>query len=933
MEYNERERSGERPPHREAAPRRRRRKRHIFRKVLFCLFTLCLVGVLTAGMVAWLFMQYVNTTLRPSLALDTIDYTMDESSIIYYQDKATGEWVELQTLHGLENRILKKFSDFPDELWQAAVAIEDHRFFQHNGVDWMRTAKAAVNVFTHASNTFGGSTITQQVLKNLTGEKEGTIKRKIKEIFRALEFEKTTSKNMILELYLNEVFFGMNCYGVQTAAQYYFGKDVEDLSLAECASIIAITNNPSIYGPLYKTVFTRKDGSTVTCREKNKERQEIILDAMADPEKGGYITKEEAEAAKREELHFIERTTTADKALAEVVNDGKTSSGAQSWFIDQVRADVAEDLAELTGTTKKLADYRLLHGGYKIYTTIDPDIQHIVEDVYENNYLDVTSGTGQELKSAITIVDVTNGNVVAMVGDMRAKKGDNLFNYATDPSQQCGSSIKPLSCYAPALDANAVTPATTFDNYPVRLLNGSPWPKNSPNKYTGWTTLAYGVAQSVNTVAVQTVERLGIPNSYQFMTENLGFTTLVSPEENASRNDMNTSALGLGGLTQGVTTEEMAAAYASFANNGVYNSPRLYVRVTDNAGNVILDNETETHVAMKETTAYFMNKLLQGVVSSGTGTMARLNNMTVAGKTGTTSTNYDRYFVGYTPYYSAAVWTGYRNNERIVYKPAAGDSSNPALTMWKRVMSRVHEGLENKSFPKPSSGVSSIQICADSGLRPGEGCSLDARGSRVISVEVATGTGPTEECTMHKTVNYCTEGKCIATPYCPAESVKPTAFLDYVREDYGPNIVAEDNAYLLKNVEAVGVQDTGTPEPEGETGSIIATPGLVLRVCPVHSNAPVPVDPVTEPVDPGIVYDPETGLPILPVDPNPVEPSGGEPSGNEPSGNEPTDPGGTNPPPATEPSDDWWSQLWGGGTTTPVVPDEPGGGTGGTPAA
>lgn len=882
MEHGKREQAAARTPRRQE-PRKRRSTRRKRGRVAFVIGTILLIGVLASAMLVGIFMMYVRTTLAPSLDVDAEDYTMNQSSIIYYQNKESGEWVELQTLHGDENRILKKFSDFPDTLWQAAVAIEDQRFFEHHGVDWKRTAGATVNMFLHTSNTYGGSTITQQLLKNLTGDNEGTVKRKVTEIFRALKFEETVSKQQILELYLNKIYLGGGCSGVQTAAQYYFGKDVEDLDLAECACIIAITNNPSLYGPFSTVKTTGENGEVRTGRERNKERQELILDKMADEKTGlCYITQEEADAAKAETLQFVERTTTADKALAEIVNDGKTSTGAQSWFIDQVRRDVVNDMSEQLGITTRQAEAKILNGGYRIYTTIDPEIQAIAEDVYENDYLDVTSGSGQKLKSAITIVDVTNGNVVAMVGDMRQKNGDMLFNYATDPTQQCGSSIKPLSVYAPALDANVITMASTFDNYPVRLLNGSHWPKNSPPGYTGWTTLSTGVAKSINTVAVQVVEKLGITNSYQFMTENLGFTSLVSSADDPAHNDMNTSSLGLGGLTNGVTTEEMAAAYASFANQGVYNSPRLYVQVTDNQGNVILDNQTETHVAMKETTAYFMNKLLQGVVNGGTGSSANFGNMAIAGKTGTTSTNYDRYFVGYTPYYSAAVWTGYRNNESIVY------NGNPALVMWKKVMSRIHEGLAYKSFDTPTSGISRLTVCKDSGMLAGEACALDLRESRVQTVEVATGTGPTETCTMHVLRDYCTEGKCLAGPNCPEESVEQRAFLDWTREPYD-GITADDNAYLVSTAEAAAA----------ETG------------CPVHTE-PLPAE--EDPEDPGVT-DPEQGG----TDPEGPPSNGGEPGG---------DPGGTpEEPDVTDPSggfgdENWFSSFWSSGTGEPAEPAE-----------
>lgn len=860
MEHGKHEQRVERTPRRK---RHQSTRRPGGRGIAFVLGTILLIGVVTGIMMAGLFMMYVKTTLAPNLDVEAQDFIMNQSSIIYYQDKASGEWKELQTLHTQEDRVLVTFDQIPDAMWQAAISIEDERFMTHHGVDWKRTIGAAGNMFLHAKNTYGGSTITQQLLKNLTGDDEGTIKRKVTEIFRALEFEKKYSKEEILELYLNRIYLGNGKYGVQTAAQYYFGKNVEDLTVAECACIIGITNNPSMYAPMRtdsQNHHILRDAQHV---ENNKNRQELILDKM---EQLGYLTEEECQQAKQEKLQFAE-TTVEDSSQ----DDEEGSAGVQSYFVDQVRRDVVNDLAEQLGVSTKLAEQKILYGGYKIYTTLDPDIQAICEDVYENDYLHVTSAMGQPLRSAITIVDVTNGNVVAMVGDMGKKKGDMVWNYATD-LRQCGSSIKPLSVYAPALDANVITMASTFDNYPVRLLNGKPWPKNSPSGYTGWTTLSTGVARSINTVAVQVVEKLGLNSSFQFMTENLGFTTLVSREENPANNDQQSGALGLGGLYKGVTTEEMAAGYAAFANDGIYNSPRLYTRVTDANDNVILENETETRVAMKETTAYFMNTLLQGVVNGGTGSSARFSGMAIGGKTGTTSDNYDRYFVGYTPYYSAAVWCGYKSNEKVVY------SGNPSITMWKKVMSRIHANLESKSFSKPSSGLTTVSVCMDSGLLATDACAMDLRGSRIHQVEIAAGTAPTESCTMHVVRDYCTEGGGLAGEFCPESSVVQKSFLDYTRTDYGEGIVADDNGYLLGTLEA-------RLEAEG---------------CPAHTTA------AEEPAE----------------DPTPEEPGsgdgdhsggstggesggntgGGDPQPTEPSGGSPEEPGG----------DTWWENLWGG---------------------
>lgn len=780
------------------APRQRQSTGGTGHRVWFVIGTIFLIFALTFTMLFGIFMIYVKTTLSPSLQVDASEYTMDLSSILYYKDKGSGEWKELRSLHGTENRIWVDYDKMPDALWQAAVAIEDKRFFKHHGVDWSRTTTAAANMFLGMRGTYGGSTITQQLVKNLTGDKEGTVKRKVTEIFRALEFEKKYTKREILEMYLNTIYLGKDCYGVQTAAQYYFGKDVSDLDAAECAALIGITNNPAMYNPLISN----------KTRANNKKRQKQILKQM---KKDGYIDADTYQNAVSETLKFTDGSTTAKElvAAAEGKSGGSDTGKYNSYFVDQVIRDVVSDLQKKFGISQKAAHDKIYYGGYKIYTTIDPTVQEMTESVYKNrSNLNVTSAKGQQLQSGITIVDVTNGNVVAMVGGVGKKTGDMVWNYATDV-QQCGSSIKPVTVYAPALDAGAITMASTFDNYPVRLLNGSPWPKNSPSGYTGLVTLSTGVSKSINTVAVRVIEKLGISNSYKFATKNLGLTTLCA-------DDMSSPSLGLGGLTKGTTTEEMAAAYASFANDGVYNSPRLYTKVEDSNDKTVLENKQDSHVAMKETTAYFMNKLLEGVVNSGTGTSAKFSGMTLAGKTGTTSDNYDRYFVGYSPYYCAAVWTGYKNNEKIYY------SGNPSITMWKKVMQKIHANLKDKSFDTPPSGsLTKVRVCMDSGLLATKACELDIRGNRVHTVEVATGTAPTKSCNLHVLRDFCTVSHRLAGPNCPSGSVVQRAFLNYTRHNFGVSV--GDSAYLLSTYEALGIcpvhnGTSKTEDGENETG-------------------------------------------------------------------------------------------------------------------
>ena len=867
--------------------KRENRKQRRGRGVFFWLFTLMLIGICTAAMIGFIFMKYVNTTLAPTLQIDADDYTMAESSIIYYHDDEVTEndgWVEYQTIHGTENRVWVDFEQMPDALWQAAVAIEDERFFTHQGVDWKRTVGATVNMFIGMKNTFGGSTITQQMLKNMTEDNDGTVNRKVREIFRALEFEKNYTKEEILELYLNMIYLGKGCYGVQTAAQFYFGKDVSELTVAECASLIAITNNPSLYGPMFDITYTRDDGTTVTPRELNKQRQLNILYKMSTVGKDGtvedgfepFITQEEYEAAKVEVLPFTDGSTDA----GEIVKKATGGIKINSWFVDQVIWDVSADLAKAMNISEKEARILINSSGYRIYTTMDLEIQELAESVYEDrSNLDVTSRSGQKLQSGITIMDPYTGDIVATVGKIGEKQENLGFSCAT-ARRQPGSSIKPLTVYAPAVEAGAVNQGTTFDDYPVQLLEDSPWPKNSPNKYRGWTNVRTGVQHSINTIAVQTLQTVGTAEAFAFATEKLNLGLVAD--------DMDISPLGMGGLTYGLSTVEMAAAYATFVNSGIYTEPRTYLRVEDAEGNVILENESQTHVAMKESTAYLMNDMLKNAVNAGTGTAAKFGGMTIAGKTGTTSKNNDRYFVGYTPYYVAAVWTGYEQPENISY------SGNPAITMWKKVMQPLHDDLANKDFAKPNEGLTTVTVCADSGMLCTEACEADRRGSRAVSVVVATGTEPTETCTLHGFTSFCSEGNCLATDNCPAGGVSQIGILNYVRVDYGAEIFAEDDVYTVGGLEkAMGLVPTiaadGTeiyPEVIGCPVHQIGGPGFVDPSLPNNPSDPNYIPELPEGGNSGETHPVEPDLPIAP------------PVSEEPPA----------PPVGTE--EDWWGDLW-----------------------
>ena len=618
--------------------------------------------------------------------------------------------------------------------------------------------------------------------------------------------------------YLNLVYFGNGSYGIQAASEGYFGKDVGELSIAEAASIIGITQYPYQYDPARGDWY----------REKNKERQLNVLYKMHEQ---GYITDEEYEEAKAEELVFVWDQNYVETEEAEEVASAPVE--VYPYLVEQVFNDVVADLVEQKGYSVKTAKDLLYTGGYHIYATIDPHLQEIVEEVYTNpENLPYVSAKGEQLQSGITVIDNATGDIVALGGRFGEREGAFLLNLATN-SRPCGSAIKPLAVYAPALETGLLTPASVIDDYPVRLQENDEeelkgWPKNSYTGFKGLTTLKEAIRVSTNTTAVRVLEALGGSASYEFMVEKLGFTTLRS-------SDVNSSALALGGLTYGVSTREMAAAYATFANNGVYTRPRTYVEVRDSHGNVVLENKQESWVAMKESTVYAMNDLLKNVVRSGTGTEAAFSGMTIAGKTGTTSNNFDRYFVGYTPYYTAAVWIGYESPTRISAK------GNPAAQLWKKVMEPIHDTVPNADFSTTNAGMEQVTVCTRTGLLQGDLC------SEVQTVWVAEGTAPVLQCDAHVFLNICGESSALATQYCPAEGVTSVNAIDMASANFTEGVgylrtqlvepltekqLAEYQAQL--ELDPTLVIPEGTPILANDSGAVLQD--LTLKdVCEVHT--------------------------------------------------------------------------------------------------
>lgn len=609
----------------------------------------------------------------PVFNLTEEKYSQNQTSFIYGYD-SDGNQVELTRLHGEENRIWVNLDDMSPHLKDAFIAIEDQRFEKHHGVDWIRT----IGVIVKPSNSGqGGSTITQQLIKNLTDEKDVTIVRKFNEILSALNLERNYSKDEIIEAYLNTIYLSEGCYGVKTAAETYFGKDVSDLNIAECASIAAITQFPGKYDPLRKP-------------ENNRQRQLRILEEMLSQ---GFITQEEYDEAVAYEMVF----TNSENYQGSQVSDSESGSNENkidSYYVDYVVKTVLEDLQKM-GYTERKAKSLLYGGGLKIYTAVDFDVQNALEDVYEN-YKRMPDETVQ---GAMVVMNY-EGRVLGLVGGTGEYSGSLELNRAFQSYRQPGSSIKPLSVYGPAFekslndDSVDIYWSTLIDDRPLKEVDGKMWPTNEGGGYSGAkTTIQKGIANSLNTISARTLDMIGVDYAYDYIINRFHISSL-------SAADCDYAPLATGSLTEGVSVLEMTAAYAAFGNGGAYYQPYCYYKIEDSQGNVLIETDAAStkEQALTESTGWLMNKILQTVMTSGTGRSYKISGVECFGKTGTTTDSKDRWFVGATPEYVAAVWYGYDMPKEIVYRL----SSNPAGTIWETVMNEIYDvkGKNVTKFPE-----------------------------------------------------------------------------------------------------------------------------------------------------------------------------------------------------------------------------------------
>lgn len=669
------------------------------KSILALIMIVGVVGVVCVSVIA--IYGYSVVYGDPVFDLTEQALSQNQTSFLYGQDG--DDIVEITRLHGEENRIWVDLDEMSEYMPEAFIAAEDKRFNKHHGVDWIRT----VGVLVKPNNSGqGGSTITQQLIKNLTDDNKVTYVRKFNEILRALNLERNYSKDEIMEAYLNTIYLSNGCYGVKTAAEIYFGKEVSDLNAAECASIASITKAPTDNDPLINP-------------EINRQRQTWILGEMNSKE-NQFLSDEEYQEAMDYKMIFTnspdyQGSQLKDDGIAKIDNDDVTN-----YYVDFVITSVEEDLQKM-GYTAKKAHNLVYGGGLKIYSAIDFEVQESLEDVYEN-YKRMPDETVQ---GAMCIMNY-EGRVLGIIGGTGKNKGSMLLNRATQSTRPPGSSIKPLSVYGPALekslkdDSVNIYWSTTIQDKPFMVVEGEPWPHNQGGGYSSnYVTLQHGLAQSLNTVAARTVDMISVDYSYDYLTENFHLSTLDSIR------DVDYGPMAIGSLTNGATVLDLTAAYASFGNGGYYYEPYCYYKVTDSQDNVIIEKKPEEtkQEALSENTSWVMNKLLQTVMTQGTGTSYKLSGIECFGKTGTTNDDKDRWFVGGTPNFVAAVWYGYDQPKEVRYSL----SSNPSGTIWKTVFTEVYEKLNNRGddlaskFPQ-CDGIVQRAYCSSCGkLTSGSG--------------------------------------------------------------------------------------------------------------------------------------------------------------------------------------------------------------------
>ncbi len=723
-----------------------RRKGRIFWRILLILAAVVLLA--TGGLAIYIFATFETEIDASLFGMEITDattrfYYCDTGVDHRYDEAAVVELAE--TLKGSRRILYAEMDVIPDTLAKAFIAIEDKRFYKHDGVDLYRTVAAAANYLLGFDDRFGASTITQQLIKNVTGNNEVTVKRKLQEILFAYDLEKKLTKEEILGCYLNVINLSQGCYGVGAAADLYFSKPVEDLTVLECACLAAITNSPTYYDPIRNP-------------ENNRARRDLILTAMYEQ---GFLT----------EGDYLE-AYGAEIALN--VNEALLEDRVNSWYIDMVVDDVIGDLVTTYGYSYEAAARMVYNGGLRIVTAMDKTVQDAMASYYENtNHFRVYAGDAAQ--SAMIAIHPETGDILGVAGAVGEKKGNRVQSFATDAKRPSGSTVKPLSVYAPALEDGKITYASVYDDVPVEFLPTAtgykPWPQNANMVYRGLTNVNFALANSLNTVALRVLDEIGIDRSFSFLRDTLGVKSVIEREPllgGGYLTDKAPAALALGQMNHGVTLREITAAYSIFTNGGRYTEPRSYYKVYDSRGRELLSKDTASTYAISSANADIMTRMLSHVISTGTAKPITLDNIIdVAGKTGTTQNNCDKWFIGYTPYCLCGVWYGYEYP-----KPIGEAEKYRYLEVWNDVMTGLHRSyfIKQGGYRRFASDpdVVRVTVCRDSGLLMSTDCYLDPRNNRAEVAYFVKGTEPKRYCNCHVSVDYdvenggvvCEEGQC-----------------------------------------------------------------------------------------------------------------------------------------------------------------------------
>ena len=780
------------------------------------IIALC-VGLALLGAVIGIAKAFVDTA--PTLDLAALD-AQDKTSFIY-----DSEGNLITDYKGTEDRIMVSIDEIPEMLQNAFIAVEDARFYEHNGVDVKRIVGALVANFTSGS-TQGGSTITQQLIKQTVLSSEQSYKRKLQEAYLAMELETRYTKKQILESYLNTIFLGGSYYGVRVAAYGYFGKELDQLTLRECAMLAGLTRSPNYYNPRSNFYTRNTEGSNTPDITNN--RTDYVLRQMRE---NGLITAQQYNAA-------------LDRSTASVLEKSPASTDMYAYphYVEYAISDVVDTFLDLNGLEDTSAnryamENKLRTGGYSVYLCLDTEIQEIVEDtlanwsdyprlrdpsdkVYQSRNADGTYTEIEQPQAAACVFDYRTGELKAIVGGRYKPTTRKTLNRASGMTMPVGSSIKPLTVYAPAIDLGA-SPASIAYNMPVPISGWKDssgkdsWPKNyGGGGYKGPQSFRSALRNSYNTAAAQILMTyVGVSRSVEYLH------LMGIPDKN-----INADPFGLALGSSGITPVQMAVAFGTIANKGVYQQPLSFSRIVDSNGNVVVDmhQQQDRHQVFKPSTAYLVVDMLKEAVQSGTGTKAKISSQVVAGKTGTNSDSKGVFFAGMTGWYSASVWIGHDNYKALSSKATGGNAAAP---LWQSFMEKIHKAknLDSREIidGTPSDyNLVRVTTCGVSGQLATDACYNDVNGYKTITDYWSADSVPTAYCSMHKSVSICTESGLLATDYCPSYSVESRGIVliprghplyDYI-DTYGDTI----RKYL------------------GEFATLKSTNDIANHICQIH---------------------------------------------------------------------------------------------------